>query len=384
MTFHVKADAAGSHRLVFRYSTTVAATRTIYVDGVAAGTLAARPARLGHLGHGHADHLAHRGRPHRQDRVRRLEHRWDQPRQPGGGPAMKRSLVLLTALFLPLLVAPPAQAAVQRVQFTSGSTYLIVELLDDDLVHFELASGTSPGTGSPLFTTPQVARTDYPGPSGFSQSGNTLTTAAMKVEVTTGTLCVKVSDPARLLYEACPRNLTQAWKGLTITKGSMQHAYGLGEQFFTGGSADGDWVGRTRSPGGPYGNAMVFDGDNGPVGNAQIPVLFAVGAANLNYGLLLDQVYKQEWNLTADPWTVDTWGDQLRWYTMTGPDLPDLRRDYMELTGRRRCRRRRRSGCGCRSSATTTGPRSTTGSPGCARRRSRWTASCSTCRGSAG
>ncbi|GAA4937269.1 alpha-glucosidase [Nonomuraea thailandensis] len=247
---------------------------------------------------------------------------------------MKRSLVLLTALFLPLLVAPPAQAAVQRVQFTSGSTYLIVELLDDDLVHFELASGTSPGTGSPLFTTPQVARTDYPGPSGFSQSGNTLTTAAMKVEVTTGTLCVKVSDPARLLYEACPRNLTQAWKGLTITKGSMQHAYGLGEQFFTGGSADGDWVGRTRSPGGPYGNAMVFDGDNGPVGNAQIPVLFAVGAANLNYGLLLDQVYKQEWNLTADPWTVDTWGDQLRWYTMTGPDLPDLRRDYMELTGR--------------------------------------------------
>jgi alpha-glucosidase (family GH31 glycosyl hydrolase) len=26
-------------------------------------------------------------------------------------------------------------------------------------------------------------------------------------------------------------------------------------------------------------------------------------------------------------------GDQLRWYLMTGPDLPDLRSDYMELTG---------------------------------------------------
>ncbi|MFG1958211.1 TIM-barrel domain-containing protein [Nonomuraea sp. NPDC049028] len=247
---------------------------------------------------------------------------------------MKRALVLLTVLLGTFLVAGEARAAVQRVQFTSGSTYLIVEFLDDDLVHFELASGTSPGTGSALFTTPQVAKKDYTGPSSFSQSGNTLTTASMKVEVTAGTLCVRVSDPVRQLYEACPRNLTQAWKGLTITKGSIQNAYGLGEQFFMGGSSDGDWVGRSRTPGGPYGNAMAYDTDNGPVGNAQIPVLFGVGASNLNYGLLLDQVYKQEWNLTGDPWTVDTWGDQLRWYTMTGPDLPDLRKDYMELTGR--------------------------------------------------
>lgn len=250
------------------------------------------------------------------------------------GGAMTRALVFLAALLMPSLVASSAQAAVQRVQFTSGPAYLIVEFLDDDLVHFELANGTSPGVNDSIFTTPQVAKKDYLGPTSFTQSGNTLTTPAMKVEVTAGTLCVKVSDPARLLYEACPRNLAQAWKGLTITKSSIQNAYGLGEQFFMGGSADGDWVGRTRSPGGAYGNAMVFDTDNGPVGNTQIPVLFAVGASNLNYGLLLDQVYKQEWNLTGSPWTVDTWGDQLRWYTMTGPDLPDLRKDYMELTGR--------------------------------------------------
>ncbi len=179
-----------------------------------------------------------------------------------------------------------------------------------------------------------MLKTDYTGPSSFSQVGNVITTASMKVEVTSGTLCVKVSDPTRLLYEACPRNLSQAWKGLSVTKSSVQHAYGLGEQFFMGGSSDGDWVGRTRSPGGNYGNAMVWDTDNGPVGNAQIPVLFAVGTSNLNYGLFLDQIYKQEWNLTGDPWTIDTWGDQIRWYTMTGPDLPDLRKDYLELTGR--------------------------------------------------
>ncbi|WP_061288916.1 TIM-barrel domain-containing protein [Herbidospora cretacea] len=39
VTFAVRADATGSHQLKFRYSTTVASTRTVYVDGVSAGTL---------------------------------------------------------------------------------------------------------------------------------------------------------------------------------------------------------------------------------------------------------------------------------------------------------------------------------------------------------
>ncbi|GAA2776965.1 hypothetical protein GCM10020219_055090 [Nonomuraea dietziae] len=41
MTFQVKADAAGSHQLKFRYANGVAtaASATIQVDGVTAGTL---------------------------------------------------------------------------------------------------------------------------------------------------------------------------------------------------------------------------------------------------------------------------------------------------------------------------------------------------------
>ena len=78
---------------------------------------------------------------------------------------------------------------------------------------------------------------------------------------------------------------------------------------------------------------MVYDADNGPVGNTQIPVLFALGSGTDAYGMLLDNVYKQEWNLTGSPWTVDMWGDQIRWYTMTGSDLAELRSDYLELTG---------------------------------------------------
>ncbi|MDR2975660.1 MAG: DUF5110 domain-containing protein [Propionibacteriaceae bacterium] len=255
-------------------------------------------------------------------------------------------IVAIAALTMPAtcvaLTRIEASAAsplgIQRTQYLLGSSYLIVEVLDDDLVHFEVAgAGTSPGTNDPLFTTAQVEKTDYLGPSVYRVFGSTVETADLRIGVDQTSLCVTVTDTTRMpelrLHEVCPADLSQGWKGLNISQGSMENAYGLGQQFFTGGSADGDWVGRVRSPGGNYGNAMTYDNENGPVGNAQIPVLFAVGANHANYGLFVDQIYKQEWNLTGDPWTMRTWGDQLRWYVMSGEDLPDLRQDYMELTG---------------------------------------------------
>jgi alpha-glucosidase (family GH31 glycosyl hydrolase) len=239
------------------------------------------------------------------------------------------------------LTATPATATgvgVQRVEFDSAGSYLIVEVLDDDLAHFELAHGTSPGASIPLFTTDQIAKTDYDGPSSFTRTGSILETSAMKVVVNTTSLCAGVYDttksPDLLLHTVCPIDITSGWKGLSFTKSSMQNAYGLGEQFTTAGNADGDLVGRTRTPANDYGNGMNYDTTNGPVGNTQIPVLFAVGDNNANYGLFVDQIYKQQWDLTSDPWTMHTWGDQLRWYVMTGADLPDLRKDYMELTGK--------------------------------------------------
>jgi len=46
-------------------------------------------------------------------------------------------------------------AGVQRVKFTSGNNYLIVEFLNDSLVHFELSAlGPGPDPSSPIFTTP--------------------------------------------------------------------------------------------------------------------------------------------------------------------------------------------------------------------------------------
>lgn len=231
-----------------------------------------------------------------------------------------------------------SRTQIYRVKFQANGGYLLVEVLDDDLFHFELSAGTGPNPDQPLYTTPMVYKTDYPGATRFTRSGpegNTLETADVKVVVDTRRLCVTITDKTKdvELTTICPKNLTQTWKGLTLRSHRMQHVYGLGEQFLTPGSPDGDWVGRVRSPGNSEGNALVsFDG--GAVGNAQFPILYAVGGREENYALFLDQIPKQRWDFTRQPWQVDLWGDQIRWYVMTGPDLPDLRMDYMELVGR--------------------------------------------------
>jgi alpha-glucosidase len=157
----------------------------------------------------------------------------------------------------------------------------------------------------------------------------------MTVRVDTSNLCITVTDKIKslALTTICPVNLSQASKGLTISPSGIQHVYGLGEQFIEPpGNPNGDWTGRVRTPGDNFGNQMIgFDG--GANGNAQFPVMYAVGANNANYALFLDHIYKQRWDFTGNPWKVETLGDPIRGYLMTGPNLPALRQDFMEPTG---------------------------------------------------
>ena len=155
-------------------------------------------------------------------------------------------------------------------------------------------------------------------------------------------LCISLWDKIRdqFLTKVCPVDLDRDWKGLSIGKGLVSSVYGLGQQFKRPGSADGEWLQhrvREEQPEGQaqvHGNGFMPFGQAGMVGNVQFPVIYALGENNLNYGLFLDNVYKQRWDFSGDPWQVRMWGDQIRFYIMTGPDLPDLRRDYMELVGR--------------------------------------------------
>src|SRR5262245_23021658 len=68
-------------------------------------------------------------------------------------------------------VVPTSSPRVERVTYIAAGTYLALEVLDDDLIHFELASGRAPDTRTPLYTTPMVSKTDYAGPSRFTNNG---------------------------------------------------------------------------------------------------------------------------------------------------------------------------------------------------------------------
>jgi alpha-glucosidase len=226
-----------------------------------------------------------------------------------------------------------------RVEFRLGPNHLILEFLDDDLLHFEISGvPTETDLTKPLFTSPMVAKRDYPGPSRLTFDGlDTFETAALRVRVEPTTLCLSAWDisrqPALALTTFCPFKLGQPEQGLTLTPEGFSHAYGLGEMFSLSGDNGLNWVGRVRAPGSVFGNAMV-GWNGGGVGNAQFPIIYFTGPGYDNYALFADNAYAQTWNLRENPWKVSLRGKWLRFYLMTGPDLQDLRQDYLELVGR--------------------------------------------------
>ncbi|MGK7894409.1 MAG: TIM-barrel domain-containing protein [Xenococcus sp. (in: cyanobacteria)] len=266
-----------------------------------------------------------------------------------------------------LTIQLPAKAEVFRQNFISndGQNSLIVEIIDDDLVHFEYATSENASpSNQPFYTSPMVFKTDYSGPTEISLvNGNTIETKDLKLEIidieNRSDLCLEFTDKTKQnvqLTRICPVNLSAGFKGIDIDSTQTRNVYGLGQQFKDeDGSADGDWISlgvrqglsrrlgqqngfELREPSSP-GFQDVGNGFQGTrlrrlVGNVQIPVMYAVGSNNFNYALFADNVYFQRWDFNKPWWEARMYGDQLRFYLMAGADLPDLRADFMELTGK--------------------------------------------------
>lgn len=253
---------------------------------------------------------------------------------------------ILTLCML-LVLHTSASASLFRTKFKTDTQYLIVEILDDDLAHFEFStSSREPPTDQPLYTSPMVLKKDYSGPSSLSIDGNIIETSAMKLEIVKNNnqICVKFIDTTKAnerLTTVCPVNLDQGLKGLDIEPGKIQNIYGLGQNLsqVAPGVADGDRISQGVAREGSYSNNQPlgngFEGipNGGMVGNVQIPVYYALGADNLNYALFMDNVYWQKWDFSKNWWQARMYGDQLRFYFMTGEDLPHLRAAFMQLTG---------------------------------------------------
>ncbi|WP_119070520.1 TIM-barrel domain-containing protein [Aggregatilinea lenta] len=247
-------------------------------------------------------------------------------------------IALIAALGAPLRpVAAQDAPGIFRTAYEAAGWTLTVELLDDDLAHFEL-SQSLPGD-DPIPVTPMIAKTDYAGPSSVTEPApGVIETPELRLEIDADALCVTLTDltrdPALPLTTVCPLpDAAEDELGLTLTQERTTDLYGLGEQFQRRGGADGTWMGKQRRFLNLYGNELTGL-NGGSVGNAQFPILYALGPDTENYALFLDHARQQYWDFGADPFAAITSGASLRWYLMTGPDLLDLRRDYMELTGR--------------------------------------------------
>ncbi len=253
------------------------------------------------------------------------------------------SLTLLLVSVSSLAVAQP-----QRVSYEAQGNYLVLEISDEDLIHLEYGQGPAPDMTSPLPTTEMicsesdnlpepVCTTNHPGSQAFSDDGNgTLETRDLRLSVNPVNLALSIFDKTKdnlLLTTLRAENLGQPQKTLIGTRGPELDIYGLGQQFIEPGVTDIDWEGRVRV-GSNFGNVMAgFNG--GANGNTQIPIMYAVNGTGFeNYALFLDNKYRQRWDFTsATQWKVDMDDGALRLFIMTGPDLLDLRKDFMDLVG---------------------------------------------------
>jgi alpha-glucosidase len=104
-------------------------------------------------------------------------------------------------------------ADVKRLKFQGEGNYLIVEALDDDLIHFEYGRGAGPSTRKPIKTTDMVCnkedklpsvvcKTDFLGPTGFSDKGSgVIETKEIRLEINTSNLFVTIIDKTKKMLD---------------------------------------------------------------------------------------------------------------------------------------------------------------------------------------
>ncbi|MDR2725757.1 MAG: DUF5110 domain-containing protein [Candidatus Adiutrix sp.] len=120
-------------------------------------------------------------------------------------------------------------------------------------------------------------------------------------------------------------------------RGPFSHLLGLGADFRLQ-SDTFNLLGQTILPGGPFGNARLTNWAYRP-NQVQIPIVYGLGEGLKCAALFVDETLPLQWNFKNTPWTVTAAGplrpgDTLRFFVITGPDLPALRKSFMDLVGR--------------------------------------------------
>src|SRR5262249_52369923 len=142
--------------------------------------------------------------------------------------------------------------------------------------------------------SPMVFKNDYAGPKRWTTQPDTGETNDLRIRIDPKTLDVSIIEkrddrdrplistsaglirPIATTMPAAAAHSSREIAELVIQSQAYAAAYGLGEQFFEPNQAPASWIGLRRTPGNEFGNRLVpFHG--GAIGNAQFPVLYALG-----------------------------------------------------------------------------------------------------------
>jgi alpha-glucosidase len=259
--------------------------------------------------------------------------------------------MLLLQAFVGFVVAQNCLGQ-KRVLRNSGTRWLSMEVLKDDVLHFEVTEQRAL-RDQPIYVTQMVDRANYGknyecGPTVYEVVGNTIKTATLQVTINPNSLDVTVFDLAlqTTLTTFSYSDLRQPLNVLNWSKEKTEAVYGIVSAFAadgTFGSPNGNFVGKQylqpRPQAGlnggasatPMGNAMQGF-EEGAASSTQFPVMYALGR-NYQWAFFLDNVYRHDWDLRGPTtWNVNMWGT-IRFFVFQGSSLKDLRKKYMTLVG---------------------------------------------------
>lgn len=254
-----------------------------------------------------------------------------------------------------------------------GTRCLRVEVLDENLVHFEIFERRGHEIdhdkkclreNDMIWITPMVdGRNEagayfdgsrpndyrvhynggYSGPedASFRKHADGIETSQVRVKVSDESRCVSVFDKVRnveLTDKLCAEELNKDNKFLRVSKKNMFNFYGVGNLFTRDRNPNGDWKGikwdvskNADRPGNLRGPTF----HNGDPSTSQFPVVYALGPGLQNYLLFFDNGGRMSMDFTEqERFSYETYGDELRFFVMTGPHVRQLRSDFLRLTGR--------------------------------------------------
>ncbi|MCX6119147.1 MAG: DUF5110 domain-containing protein [Proteobacteria bacterium] len=215
-----------------------------------------------------------------------------------------------------------------------GNQWLKLEFLSNEMIHFEFGSGTSENAERPIKRSPLFADAQFTGaPTFIEETSSRFKTSDLVVEIKG--ICFEVSARLsnRLIGTYCAGGLQRSWKNLKIETSGLTHVYGLGQTFDEKGDIYANRLGRVTQTAGDYGNFMKSH-LGGAVGEVIFPVTYSLGGGEETHLFILDNVYKQTWDLSTSTWNIGMFGDSIAGFVGVYTNPLQARKKLMTLTGK--------------------------------------------------